>query len=486
MSPPPSFAYLPSQTSHLSITPTSFSSANSQKDHNNSTVDNVYQVDYTSVNAGKTLGLTKRRVRFRFGFANKDAILKDGKSGSECRGEEHDIIINWSLTSGKQQILCDGHEIHYEVKPRETNLVCTWRFRGSHVLKVVGYAKPSSMRKAGSKQFDIYLDGRSFFDFLPIYALGATVVKEKNQFKHSQVVHRGRIHIDTSKNGYSFYNAQSQPTGTTPSTVASSQSFESDESRVLMNDKDNQLQQQPSTTEDLLDILEEDGNLATQYYSTVTDPFSHPSHTFEAEGGGGRGAHDPEHERRSKLAQINNDILSAIDNAYASSSCQQAIVPSLQENKQSYYYTDCVSVSDTAIPTWDSTLEKRVDERQEKPKNSLEDMFSRLVNVEDITENPKHLQEASLSMNPISSSSRNGRSGSTSALNWCGPQPTLAEMKEISSSSKPSNGKKEIMSSNFYPVNAPQYGGELVVYGSSTQNPYMQQEGFGVGAVTER
>lgn len=440
---PASLSNLPSQ-SLLSIAPNSFRSTTSSS---TTLLDNVYQVDYTCEKAGKKLGMTKRRVRFRFGFADEDAILSGGKSGSDCRGEEHEITINWSLASGKQQVLCDGHEIHYEVKPREITLSCSWRFRGNHVLKVVGYAKPTSMRndKDGTKkQFDVLLDGKSFFDFLPIYALGT---KPSNQ-----AVHR----IDTKK-ANSFYNCPQ--TANTPSTVASSQSYESDE----------------TSTKDLLDM---DETPATNYntitpssYNLVNDPFSISSPSpVETE--------DPEYQRRSKLAEINQNVMTAVHNTHASS--PQAIVPSFQDNTASSHYADPSFVYSVPEPQ----VSERVDKQQEKPKDSLEDMFSRLVNVEDITEEPEHLQNVRLSMAPIVSSSSNRRSGSI-------PQPTLSEMKAISSSeaSTTTNGKKEVMNSCFYQANTPQHDGALVVYGSSTHihdmysaPPLMRQVGFGVGA----
>lgn len=420
---PASLSRLPSQ-SLLSIAPNSFRSATSSSTNH---LDNVYQVDYTCEKAGKKLGMTKRRVRFRFGFADEDAILSRGKSGSDCRGEEHEITINWSLASGKQQVLCDGHEIHYEVKPREITLSCSWRFRGNHVLKVVGYAKPTSMRndKDGTKkQFDVLLDGKSFFDFLPIYALGT---KPSNQ-----VVHR----IDTKK-ANSFYNCPQ--TANSPSTVASSQSYESDETRNSMT---NQL-----ITKDLLDMNEipaANYNIITpSSYNLVNDPFSISSPSpVETE--------DPEYQRRSKLAEINKNVMTAVHNTHASST--QAIVPSFQDKTASSYYADpsfVYSVREPQVEHYDG-------------KDSLEDMFSRLVNIEDITEEPEHLQNARLSMAPIASSSSNRRSGSINT-----------------------NGKKEVMNSSFYQANTLQHDGTLVVYGSSTQNsapPLMRQVGFGVGA----
>ena len=71
-----------------------------------------YQIDYKVSGAGKTLGVTKKKVLWKFGFANDEA-LRDGLTGSQCRGSEHEVNFIWSLASGKRQISCDGKECHF-------------------------------------------------------------------------------------------------------------------------------------------------------------------------------------------------------------------------------------------------------------------------------------------------------------------------------------------------------------------------------------
>lgn len=71
-----------------------------------------YQIDYQIKGAGKTLGITKKRVTWKFGFANDEA-LEQGFSGSQCRGSEHEVNFVWSLASGKRQIVVDGKEAHF-------------------------------------------------------------------------------------------------------------------------------------------------------------------------------------------------------------------------------------------------------------------------------------------------------------------------------------------------------------------------------------
>ena len=58
-------------------------------------------MDFVAQNTGRRVALTKRRVRWRFGYPNVEAI-EDGKCGVEARGEEHEVSLVWSLTSGKK------------------------------------------------------------------------------------------------------------------------------------------------------------------------------------------------------------------------------------------------------------------------------------------------------------------------------------------------------------------------------------------------
>jgi len=130
----------------------------------------VYQIDFTAVAAGKRFSTTKRRVRWRFGFVNKDA-LESGQTGTSCRGEEHDITIVWSLTSGKRLILADGQEIHYS-NNRTAVFEFSWTMRGNHVLKVVAHAAPAMSATPGFRQYDLFVDGQSFFVMPKVYELG--------------------------------------------------------------------------------------------------------------------------------------------------------------------------------------------------------------------------------------------------------------------------------------------------------------------------
>ena len=106
----------------------------------------------------------------RFGFANPEA-LANGETGTACRGEEHDVTIVWSITSGKRLILCDGQEVHYS-SSRNNVFDFSWTMRGNHVLKVVAHASPPLSATPGFRQYDFFVDGQSFFSFPKVYRLG--------------------------------------------------------------------------------------------------------------------------------------------------------------------------------------------------------------------------------------------------------------------------------------------------------------------------
>lgn len=130
----------------------------------------VYQIDFTAVASGKRVATSKRRIRWRFGLSNQVA-LDAGESGTACRGEEHDVTVVWSVTSGKRLILADGQEVHYSTT-RSSIFEFSWTMRGNHVLKVVCNAAPPISGKGPARQYDLSVDGMSFFTMPKVYELG--------------------------------------------------------------------------------------------------------------------------------------------------------------------------------------------------------------------------------------------------------------------------------------------------------------------------
>jgi hypothetical protein len=153
------------------------SSASTQPSKYDLRLNPPYQVDFCNVAAGKTIAATKRRVRFRFGFSNRLA-LEEGRSGTDCRGEEHEVVIVVSTLSGKRYVYCDGHEVHFSTGSGsfygggDNVFETSWTMKGGHLVKVKGYTSLNLMEDSRFRQFDLFIDGLSYFAMPKIYELG--------------------------------------------------------------------------------------------------------------------------------------------------------------------------------------------------------------------------------------------------------------------------------------------------------------------------
>ena len=106
----------------------------------------------------------------RFGFPNKKA-LDDGLTGTDCRGEEHEVNVVWSLTSGKRHVTMDSKEVHYSTS-RQGILDFSFTTKGNHVIKIICHAAPPLSATPGFRQYDLLIDGQSFFTMPKMYELG--------------------------------------------------------------------------------------------------------------------------------------------------------------------------------------------------------------------------------------------------------------------------------------------------------------------------
>merc|ERR1712176_1659664 len=105
-----------------------------------------YQVDFVAVNCGKIVRASKKKIRFRFGYSDKEALAA-GKTGQDCRASEHEVIVIWSLSSGKQAIAFDGKEVFFDVcGASQTKLTYEWQDSRGHILEVVVHAAPYSSK----------------------------------------------------------------------------------------------------------------------------------------------------------------------------------------------------------------------------------------------------------------------------------------------------------------------------------------------------
>jgi hypothetical protein len=155
-----------------------------------------YQVTHTSCQVGKVFTGSKHRVTFAFGFADPEA-LGQGLTGPEARGEEHEVKLVWSHTSGKRQVIADNQEVHFSVgKKLEPRFETSWTMEGEHTVKIVAHSTLALFNTTpGFRQFELFLDGMSYFSMPKIYELG---LKPAN----------GQYDIVQSKGNSEYYRLQ--------------------------------------------------------------------------------------------------------------------------------------------------------------------------------------------------------------------------------------------------------------------------------------
>jgi len=158
------------------------------RDNNNNVV--LYQIDVQTTKKGKMFAGTKRRICWKFGFSDRDSVLR-GLSGTDCRGEEHEVVFVWSLTSGKKFVLADGHEVHWSkqspiAEKFEGGWECSWQLEMAgkkRLLRVVAPSSPlfekkktknSSVADTSFRNFDLLIDGVSFSKLSQMFELGLT------------------------------------------------------------------------------------------------------------------------------------------------------------------------------------------------------------------------------------------------------------------------------------------------------------------------
>ena len=162
-----------------------------------------YQIDYGVQNTAKTLGFSKKRVLFKFGLANPQAV-RNGLAGAQCRGSEHEVTFLWSLKSGKRQLYLDGKDVHFSESgqngwtvDRAWQHVFTMRDpTGTYRLHFISQPKLPDM--PDSRPFDLRVAGISFFSFNKIYQLGtpAMVVRDNGGASGSGTSAYGRSSAD--------------------------------------------------------------------------------------------------------------------------------------------------------------------------------------------------------------------------------------------------------------------------------------------------
>lgn len=137
----------------------------------------AYQLDFSVQDMGRRIASSKRKITWRFGFPNNEAIER-GLVGEACRGEEHEVALVWSVQSGKRYIFHNGVELHY-AQGRANKVDHSWNMvthRGSgepRVLKLVAYDFPETNRHG--PQYELYINGQAFSTFAKLHEVGQVI-----------------------------------------------------------------------------------------------------------------------------------------------------------------------------------------------------------------------------------------------------------------------------------------------------------------------
>ena len=94
-----------------------------------------------------------------------------GKSGIDCRGEEHDVTLVWSITSGKRMLLSNNQEIYIGTN-KSKMFDYVWYDKNGTNLRIVAHSSQPMSDGSGSRQYDLFIDGKSFFTLPKVYEVG--------------------------------------------------------------------------------------------------------------------------------------------------------------------------------------------------------------------------------------------------------------------------------------------------------------------------
>jgi len=469
-----------------------------------------YQIDWQNSASGKRVAATKRRVRWRFGFSNREAIAK-GLTGIECRGEEHEVTLVWSLTSGKRLVIADGREVHFSHGNRlDSKFETSWTMQGGHILKLIAHAAPPLYVPPGFKQFDLLLDGCSYFSMPRIFELGTprankfAIVPKKNSNpkaytnyslppnvvspSHSQRSADERRSSRSSSAGSNDFaqppsprdkaepmDLLSDPTGgqdyldtTAPQNTQSVDTFAPVEATT----------QPPSYQAVSNQILTQYGPPQTSAYPALANE----SHTYYA----------PQPQQQTYQPQQNHAYYTP-QQTYQQHGYQQQPV----YHQQPQYAQNAAVVSpDSSMRDEDPgqevgreqppspvalTMEplsiEEMEARRQPPMSEMERAMKSLVNLEDISETLKTPEQRKVEESKKKNRPNRSEPLPPTAPEWhLGLNPKLGEIKEYAPAK--SAPKKEIMRTHaFDPAAAA--AGMMVVYGATSVQQQQQYQYYG-------
>jgi len=482
-----------------------------------------YQIDFASAATGKNIAATKRRIRWRFGFASPAAV-NEGLSGVDCRGEEHEVVLVWSVSSGKRLLMVDGNEVHYSFN-KESKFEFSWMLRGNHTAKVVAHANAGVFgNKKGWKQFDFSLDGCSYFDFPKIYELGMTAKGGGGNALAEPTMERR----EQSYMNYSLDDAppqpQPQPTSTNfahsqdhrqdfavpqsngfenlrrPRTIEFNQHEEYKASDISRTDEKSDtetirsdvprsapfvaavIQQPPVVVEkqDLLDFAFETTSNVLEYSSGhAPQPGYSPQNDFIGMDTAPSNTHvHPMHLPPQPSvpydSYVNNVMYSYNVNPPAVppqdainpyNPSQYSSTPRKPDSYNRYQTTPETQASESPADNYTYT-QNNIEEESSEPVDNISRGMQKLVNLEDLTQ-PAEKKLNTLTMNPIEKKRDKKSKGLPPKEAYMfGAQPSLMEMQSIGLK-EPS--KKEVMRPNML---ASAHPGAVVVYGGAMPPQY--------------
>jgi len=501
----------------------------------------VYQVDFTKKSAGKQFANTKCRISWKFGFVNEEAIAS-GATGVECRGKEHEVCLIWSITSGKRLVTFDGKEVHYSISPREKKFQFMWIMKGGRVMRIMAHAvSPIGGSPIGWRQYDLSINGLSFFDFTKVFELGPgkrgyitpaisaiasrkeaeeeISVKNYAMEEYSLEQRKGEdgkdVHLESNLSRFNTDLAlRSEHRKDSINTDVVQHSYNEEYTQRtapfkidLSENVDNQ-----TPEGDLLDFTFAPSPTSVAASTILTDDLlPYEAKSFSTNSNPAQAdifASDYINNAPTKTyTHVSNDIM----NAYGSNQETIKQLPitieysSVNDNRQST--TDHKNIVGDFDGHVDSQREQKLygiigapsleesstsspctSEQQEPWENNVngfEHALKKLVNFDDISSAPDSDIFSKLTMRSIESKVKQNNNRSSNPLppvahTWCGPQPSLSEMK----ANKHTSTIKSEPVMRSQPSHAA-HPGAIVLYGTQVGNQGSlppPATGFGIGA----
>lgn len=488
----------------------------------------VYSVDWHSEASGKRLGATKRRVRFRFGFANVQA-LDGGLTGVDCRGEEHELVLVWSLASGKRLVIVDGQEVHFSMGHKmESKFDTSFSMFGGHVFKIIAHATPPLSHQPGFRQFDLQLDGRSFDTFPKIFELGlqscARRVEQQYSYDDTTTYSEERNFATPPALSNGAYENQRAPVPITPEVPH----------RPVVKNVEHPRPSNPVVVEDLLsghndnryegDLLWNSAPQLTYHASTYEQPQHYHNHQQQLLQGSGSVHSAPAqfhyHQQEPKqpnenyyqqasprgiadefapvpppprtFQDVSKDILSAYTpdpsilalpyTAHYSNEAYESSCGTMATQEDAQVRVKDVTPQQKAVlkPTMEPVSIVEMEERDQPPLSAMERAVRALVNLEDITETLETPEQAKTERNKEQNQPVKSKPLPPSTPAWnLGLRPALGDIQECAQPK--AAPKKEIMRTHAFDPAATQ-AGMMVVYGATAPSTLIPAaSGFGAG-----